>query len=63
MNKSRSVDEILNEVRETYLEQRRLDAERKINDAVLVPFRRRDNELRWHVDQLTVVWPLSDPKR
>jgi hypothetical protein len=62
MNNSRSVEEILNEVRETFLEQRRLDAARQANAAVSVPFRRCDNELRWDVDHLTVVWPLSDPK-
>ena len=65
MNTSRSIKEILKEIRDAYSEERQLDGAPS-DDAV--PFRsaqssKSPQETRWDIDQLTVVWPSSNPKR
>ena len=61
MNTSRSIQQILKEIRDAYLEQRRLDG---APSDEAVPFRspqptRSPEETRWDMDELTVVWPPS----
>jgi len=69
VNNSRSVEEILKEIREAYLEQRR-DAARssEASQTVAIPLRESEptwsvEETRWDSDELTVVWPSSPGDR
>jgi len=68
MNNSRSIEEILREIRDAYSETRRSDDARSGDNAAVVPSGGSKStwsseETRWHIDQLTVVWPSSNPKR
>jgi hypothetical protein len=60
---SRSIEEILKDIREAYLEEQRSDDARSgdINAAVIPTW--SPEETRWDIDKLTVVWPSPGPKR
>ena len=69
MNNSRSVEQILKEIREACLEERR-DAARssETSQTVVVPLRESEptwsvEETRWDSEKLTVVWPSSPGDR
>jgi hypothetical protein len=63
-----TVEKLLIEIREAYLEERRAAGSSDAGDAVVVPLRERGptwsvEKTRWDIDQLPVVWPSFSPKR
>ena len=65
MNNSRSVEVILKEIREAYLEERRAAGS---SDGVVIPLRESKptwsvEETRWDSEELTVIWPSSPGNR
>jgi hypothetical protein len=59
----RSIEEILNEIREAYLEEQQSDVPQSGDANLTVIPTWSPEETRWDIDQLTVVWPSSNPKR
>ena len=61
MNTSRSLEGILKEIRDAYSEERRTDGALTFAPRGREPIVSAD-EIRWEIDELTVVWPSSPPR-